>query len=48
MRATGLAQQQQNVEGIIEGSLEQLLRCGWLKGEDRLSITNTERTRLSQ
>jgi hypothetical protein len=48
LRAMGLAQPQQNVEEIIEGGLEELLQCGWLKGEDQLSITDAGRTRLSQ
>jgi Co/Zn/Cd efflux system component len=48
LQAMGLAQRQQNVEEIIEGGLEELLRCGCLKEEDRLSITDAGRTRLSQ
>jgi hypothetical protein len=48
LRAIGLAQQQQHVEEIIEGSLEELFRCGWLIGEERLSVTGAGRTRLSQ
>jgi Co/Zn/Cd efflux system component len=48
LRAMGLTQQQQHVEEIIEGGLEELFRCGWLKGEERLGVTDAGRTRLGQ
>jgi hypothetical protein len=48
LRAIGLAQQQRHVEEIIAGSLEELFRCGWLIEEERLSVTDAGRTRLSQ
>jgi len=47
-RAIGLGQQSTRNNELIERSLSELMENGWLKGEGRLTVTDSGRQRLNQ
>jgi hypothetical protein len=48
LRALGLATQEPDDVALVERSLEELLRRGWLSGEARLRVTPSGRKRLGR
>jgi hypothetical protein len=46
LQAMGLAQEQPPVRGTVERSLSELVRRGWLVGNEQMSVTNAGKKRL--